>query len=243
MKRMVLIALTAFCGLLLTTEEKASAIPCTFTWNVSGSMTGWNLGTSDASSWDAQFVIESTDLSWSDSWGTSGMVQNTSGDIANNIDFFNAVTYDLDGGKTYNVSWRLYASAHVEDSQGRFDWEIDGRMDRTGSFLWMARQSAVFGNAWDDLGAYMYAQSDPVSAAGSLSYGTMAVASSAAMDALHAKGCVSLNPHVGLAEGSSNAVFSGTCEVVPDAMPAPGGLMLGAFGIVIVGWLRGRRTL
>ena len=95
MKRMVLIALLVFCSLLFLGEEKASAIPYTFTWNVSGSMNGWNLGTCDNSSWSAQFFIEATDLSWSDAWGQSGTIQNASGDVAHNIDFFNAVTYDL----------------------------------------------------------------------------------------------------------------------------------------------------
>jgi hypothetical protein len=188
MKRMVLIALTAFCGLLV--EEKASAIPNTFTWDVSGSMKGWNLGISDHSSWDVQFFIESTDLSWSDSWSTTGTTQNTSGDPTNNIDFINTVIYDLDCGKTFNVSWRIYANAHVEDSKSDFEWDTHG-----------------------------------------------------GIDALHVKGGVSLNPNTNLGDGYSEAAFSGTFEAIPDMIPAPGGLMLGALGIAIVGWLRGRRTL
>ena len=243
MRRMVLIALTAFCGLLLTAEEKASAIPYTFVWDVSGSMNGWNLETSDHSSWDVHFFIESTDLNWSDSWGTSGTIQNTSGDTTNNIDFFNTFTYNLDCGKTYNVSWRIYANAHVEDGKSDLEWDINGGMNRTGSFLWLARENAVTGGVSDDFGSDDYLQCDSVSVADSVSHGMMAVESSAAMDALHVKGGVSLNPNVDLADGYSEALFTETFEVVPDVMPAPGGVILGALGVAIVGWLRGRRTL
>lgn len=242
MKRMVLIALTVFCSVLFF-GEKASAIPYTFTWDVSGSMNGWDLGTSDKSSWSAQFFIESTDHSWSDAWGMSGTIQNASGDIAHSIDFFNAVTYDLNGGKTYNVDWRINAVAHVEDSQGHFEWEIDGLMNRTGSILWRAGGNTVSGDVSDPFGSDSYLQIDPVSAAGSASYGIMTAESSAAIDVLSAKGNVSPNLSIYSADGYSEAVFAGTLEVVPDVMPAPGGLMLTAFGIGIVGWLRGRRTL
>jgi len=243
MNRMVLIALMVFCSLLLLGEEKASAIPYTFTWDVSGSINGSNLGTSDVSSWSTRFYIESTDLSWSDTWGDSGTIQNASGDVAHNIDFFNTVTYNLDYGKTYNVDWRITADAHVEDSQGRFDWAIDAQMNRAGSALWLARDNSVAGFVLDSLGTDSYSLSDPVSAADSASYGLMSAESSAAMDALNAQGDVSVNPNVYSADGYSEAVFSGTVEVVPDVMPAPGGLVLAAFGIGIVGWLRGRKTL
>ena len=243
MRRMVLIALMVFCSLLFLGEEKASAIPYTFTWDVSGSITGGNLGTSDQSSWSAQFVIESTDLSWSDSWGDSGTVQNASGDVAHNINFFNTVTYDLDGGKTYKVDWRLSAGALLENSQGRLEWEIDAQMDRTGSALWLAQDNSVSGFVLDSLGTDSYSNTDPVLAAGSAGHGLMTAESAAAMDILNAKGVVSLNPNIYAADGYGEAAFSGTLEVVPDVMPAPGGLMLAAFGIGIVGWLRGRRTL
>jgi len=243
MNRMVLIALTVFCSLLFLGEEKASAIPYTFTWDVSGSMNGSDLGTSDTSSWSAQFYIESTDLSWSDTWGDSGSIQNASGDIAHNIDFFNTVTYDLDCGKTYNVDWRITADAHVEECQGRFDWDIDAQMAGTGSALWLTTDNSVSGVVLDSLGTDSYSLSDPVSAADSAGYGTMTTESSAAMDALNVQGDVSFNPNVYSADGYSEAVFSGTYEVTPDVIPAPGGLMLAAFGIGIVGWLRGRRTL
>jgi len=243
MKRMVLIAFMVFCSLLFLGEEKASAIPYTFTWDVSGFMTGRGLGASDYSSWSARFFIESTDLSWSDTWGDSGAIQNASGDVAYNIDYFNAVTYDLALGKTYHVDWRITAEAHVEGDQGHFDWELDGPMDRTGSALWPARGSSVSGFVLDSLGTDAYAQSDPTSAAGSASYGLMTAESSAAKNGLNVQGNVSLNPNVYSADGYSEAVFSGTLQVVPDVMPVPGGLMLGAFGIGIVGWLRGRRTL
>ena len=243
MKRMVLIALLVFCSLLFLGEEKASAIPYTFTWDVNGSMNGWNLGTCDNSSWAAQFFIEATDLSWSDAWGQSGTIQNASGDVAHNIDFFNAVTYDLNCGKTYHVDWRITASAHVEESQGLFEWEIDGQMDRTGSALWLTGDNTVSGEVSDRFGSDAYLQLDPVSAAGSASYGIMTAESSAAMDVLSAQGNVSPNPNIYSAEGYSEAVFSGTLEVIPDVIPAPGGLMLAALGIGIVGWLRGRRTL
>ena len=243
MNRMVLIALMVFCSLLLLGEEKASAIPYTFTWDVSGSINGSDLGTSDTSSWSARFFIESTDFSFSDTWGDSGSIQNASGNVAHNIDFFNTVTYDLDCGKTYNVDWRITADAHVEDGQGRFDWAIDAQMNRTGSALWLARDNSVSGFVLDSLGTDSYSLSDPVSAADSASYGLMSTESSAAMDALNAQGDVSVNPNVYSADGYSEAVFSGTVEVVPDVMPAPGGLVLAAFGIGIVGWLRGRKTL
>lgn len=244
MKRMVLLAFMVFCSLLFLGEEKARAIPYTFTWDVSGSMNGRNLGTGDYSSWYAQCFIESTDLSWSDAWGRSGTIQNASGDVTDNINFFNTVTYDLDCGKTYNVDWRIYANAHVEESQGRFEWEIDGQMDKAGSFLWLARENSVSGDVLDSLGSDAYSQSDPISAAGSVSYGIMTAESSAAMNRLNAKGGVSLNnPNVYSADGYSEAVFSGRFEVIPEVLPAPGGLMLGALGIGIVGWLRGRRTL
>lgn len=243
MSRMVLIALMVFCSLVLLGEEKASAIPYTFTWDVSGSINGSDLGTSDTSSWSARFFIESTDLSWSDTWGDSGSIQNASGDVAHNIDFFNTVTYDLDCGKTYNVDWRITANAHVGEGQGRFDWAIDAQMNRTGSALWLATDNSVSGFVLDSYGTDSYALSDPVSAAGSASYGSMTAGSSAAMNALNVQGDVSVNPNVYSADGYSEAVFSGTVEVIPDVMPAPGGLVLAAFGIGIVGWLRGRRTL
>ena len=243
MKRMVLIAFMVFCSLLFLGEEKASAIPYTFTWDVNGFMNGRNLGTGDTSSWYATFLIESTDLSWSDSWGSSGTIQNASGDKAYNIDFFNAVTYDLDCGKTYTVDCRIHAGAHVEDGQAGFEWEIDGQMDKTGSFLWLTRENSVSGNVSDSLGSDSYSQSHPVPTADSGSYGMMTVESSALMDTLNAKGNVALNPNVYFSDGYSEAVFSGSFEVIPDVLPAPGGLMLAAVGIGIVGWLRGRRTL
>ena len=242
MKRMVLIALMVFCSLLFL-EEKASAIPYTFTWDVSGSMNGWDLGPCDNSSWSAQFFIESTDLSWSDAWGSSGTIQNASGDVANNIVFFNAVTYDLNCGKTYHVDWRITASAHVEDNQGRFEWEIDGQMDRTGSALWLTGDNTVSGAVSDSFGSDSYLQLDPTLAADSAIYGIMTSESLAAMDVLSVKGNISPNPSIYSADGYSEAIFSGTLEVIPDVMPAPGGLMLVSFGIGIVGWLRGRRTL
>jgi len=240
---MVLIALMVFCSLLFLGEEKASAIPYTFTWDVSGSLNGGNLGTSDLGSWSAQFFIESTDLSFSDAWGDSGTIQNVSGHVAHNIDFFNTVTYDLDGGKTYNVDWRISAGAQLESSQGRLEWEINAQMDRTGSALWLAGDNSVSGFVLDSLGSDSYVQTDPVSAAGSAGYGLMTAESSAAMDRWNVQGDVSLNPNIYSADGYSEAVFSGTLEVIPDVMPAPGGLMLAAVGIGIVGWLRGRRTL
>ena len=243
MKRMVLVALMVFCSLLFLGEEKASAIPYTFTWDVSGLMDGRNLGASDASSWSARFSIQSTDLSWSDTWGDSGAIQNTSGDVAYNIDYFNAVTYDLALGQTYHVDWRITAEAHVEDGPGHFDWAMDAGMDRSGSALWPALKSSVAGFVLDSLGTDAYAQSDPISAAGSASYGLMTAESAAAKDGLKVQGSLFLNPNVYSADGYSEAVFSGTLQVVPDVMPVPGGLMLGAFGIGIVGWLRGRRTL
>lgn len=243
MRRMVLIALTVFCSLLFLGEEKASAIPYTFTWDVSGSMNGWNLGTSDLGSWSAQFFIESTDLSWSDAWGDSGTIQNASGNVAYNIDFFNTVTYDLEFGKTYNVDWHITANAHVENGWGRFEWEIDAQMDRTGPALWIAGENSVFGMVLDSLGADSYSQIDPVSATGSAGHGLMDAESSAVMDGLNVKGNVSVYPNVYSADGHSDAGFSGTLEAIPDVMPAPGGLVLAAFGIGIVGWLRGRRTL
>ena len=243
MRRMVLIALMVFGSLLFLGEEKASAIPYTFTWDVSGSINGLDLGTSDVSSWSAQFFIESTDLSWSDTWGDSGTVQNASGDVAYNIAFFNTVMYDLELGKTYNVDWRITANASVGASQGRFEWEIDAQMNRTGSALWLARENSVSGLVLDSLGTDSYLQTDPASAAGSAGYGLMTVESSAAIDGLNVQGDLSVNPNVYAADGYSQAVFSGTLEVVPDVLPAPGGLMLGALGIGIVGWLRGRRTL
>jgi hypothetical protein len=243
MNRMVLIALMVFCSLLFLGEKKASAIPYTFTWDVSGSISGMNLGTSDTSSWSAQFFIESTDLSWSDTWGDSGTIQSASGDVAYNIDFFNTVTYDLDCGKTYNVNWRINANAHVEECRGRFDWDIDAQMVRTGSALWLATDNSVSGFVLDSYGTNSYSLSDPVSATDSASDGIMSAGSSAAMDSLNMQGDVSFNPNVYSADGYSEAVFSGTYEVIPDVMPAPGGLMLAAFGIGIVGWLRGRRTL
>jgi hypothetical protein len=240
---MVLIALMVFCSLLFLGEEKASAIPYTFTWDVSGVMDGRSLGASDASSWSTRFSIQATDLSWSDTWGDSGAIQNTSGDVAHNIDYFNAVTYDLALGQTYLVDWRITAEAHVEKADGHFDWDIDGGMDRTGSALWPALESSVAGFVLDSLGDDAYAQSDLISAAGSASYGSITAESTAAKDGLNVQGSISLNPNVDSADGYSEAVFSGTLQVVPDVMPAPGGLMLGAFGIGIVGWLRGRRTL
>jgi hypothetical protein len=240
---MVLIALMVFCSLLLLGEEKASAIPYTFTWDVSGSINGSDLGPSDTSSWSALFTIESTDLSWSDTWGDSGSIQNASGDVAHNIDFFNTVTYDLDCGKTYTVDWQITAGAHVEACQGRFDWDIDAQMTGTASTLWLATDNAVSGFVLDSDGTSTYSLSDPVSAAESASYGSMTTESSAALNALNVQGDVSVNPNVYSADGYSEAVFSGTVEVIPDVMPAPGGLMLAAFGLGIVGWLRGRRTL
>ncbi len=243
MKRMVLVALMVFCSLLFLGEEKASAIPYTFTWDVSGLMDGRNLGASDYSSWSARFSIKSTDLSWSDTWGDSGAIQNASGDVVDKIDYFNAVTYDLALGQTYHVDWRIAAEAHVENGDGHFDWEIDGGMERTGSALWPALKSSVAGFVLDSLGNDAYAQSDPLSATGSASYGFMTAESSAAKNGLKVQGSVFLNPNVDSANGYSEAVFSGTLQLVPDVMPAPGGLMLGAFGIGIVGWLRGRRTL
>ena len=239
---MVLTALMVFCSVLFF-DEKASAIPYTFTWDVNGSMNGWDLGACDSGSWSAQFFIESTDLSWSDAWGSSGTIQNASGDVANNIDFFNAVTYDLNCGKTYRVDWRITASAHVEDTQGRFEWEIDGQMNRTGSALWLAGENTVSGEVSDSFGSDSYLQLDPISAGNSAIHGIMTAESSAAMDALSADGNISSNPGIYSADGYSEAIFSGTLEVIPDVMPAPGGLMLVSFGIGIVGWLRGRRTL
>jgi hypothetical protein len=244
MRRMVLVALLVFCGLLLASEKKASAIPCTFTWDVSGSMTGSNLGTYDSGSWYAEFVIESTDLSWSDSWGSNGTIANTSGNVVDNISFFNSVTYDLDGGKTYNVDWRIYANANVGEGRGSFEWEIDGQMGETGSFVWVSRDASVCGQVSDNLGSDSYSQSDPTSVSGSASYGIMTAESSAAMDVLNVQGDVSnSSPNIYMGQGYSEALFSGTLEVLPDVLPAPGGLMLGALGIAIVGWLRGRRTL
>lgn len=240
---MVLIALMVFCSLFLLGEEKASAIPYTFTWDVNGSINGSNLGTSDVSSWSTRFYIESTDLSWSDTWGDSGSIQNASGDVTHNIDFFNTVTYNLDYGKTYNVDWQITADAHVEDSQGRFNWDIDAQMMGTGSALWLVTDNSVSGFVLDSYGTSSYLLSDPVSASDSASYNAMTAESSVAMNALNVQGDVSLNPNVYSADGYNEAVFSGTYEVIPDVMPAPGGIMLVAFGIGIVGWLRGRRTL
>jgi len=243
MKRMVLIAFMVFCSLLFLGEEKASAIPYTFTWNVSGSINGGNLGTSDQSSWTARFFIESTDLSWSDTWGRSGSIQNASGNVAHNIDFFNTVTYDLDCGKTYNVDWRITVGAQLENNQGRFDWKIDAQMDRIGSALWMAQDNSVSGFVSDRLGTDSYVHTDPFLASSSASHGIMTVESMAAMDILNVQGDVSINANIYSADGYNEAAFSGTVEIVPDVMPAPGGLVLAAFGIGIVGWLRGRRTL
>jgi hypothetical protein len=241
MKRMVLVALVVFCSLLLATTEKASAIPCTFTWDVSGSMAGYYLGTGDSGSWCAEFTIGTTDLSWSDSWGGSSTIQNASGDVVDNISFFNTVTYDLDCGKTYDVGWRLYAGADVEDGEGSFEWEIGGQMDAVGSFLWLVRDNSVSGQVSDDVGSDSYSQS--ISAAGSGTYGIMTAESLATLPLLDVKGDLSIDPTVYTVDGYSEAAFSGTLEVLPDVVPAPGGLMLGAFGIAIVGWLRGRRTL
>jgi hypothetical protein len=243
MKRMVLTAFMVFCSLLLPAEEKASAIPYTFTWDVNGSINGGNLGTSDQNSWSALFFIESTDLSFSDTWGSSGTIQNASGDVAYNIDFFNTVTYDLDCSKTYNVDWRITVGAQLENSQGCFDWEIEAQMNRIGSALWLAQDKSVSGFVLDHLGTDSYMHNDPTLATGSAAQGSMTAESTATMDRLNVQGDVSLNANIYSSEGYSDAAFSGTLEVVPDVMPAPGGLMLAAFGIGIVGWLRGRRTL
>lgn len=242
MKRMVLIAFMVFCSLLLLGQEKARAIPYTFTWDVSGFMDGHNLGTSDVGYWETDFSIASTDLSWSNTWGSSGGIDNTSGNVAKSIDFVKSVTYDLDGGQTYTVDWGISAYAGVQ-SQGSFEWEIDGQMDRTGTFSWLSQENSVSGVAFDMSGFNLYSQSDPTLAAGSVSWGGAAVESTAAMDVLDVRGSVSLNPNAFLAIAGNEAAFSGTFEVVPDVIPAPGGLMLGALGIGIVGWLRGRRTL
>jgi hypothetical protein len=243
MKRMVLTAFMVFCSLLSLGEEKASAIPYTFTWDVSGSINGRNLGMSDQSFWSALFFIESTDLSWSGTRGNSGTIQNTSGDIAYNIDIFNTVTYDLDCSKTYNVEWCISFDARIKNSQGCFDWEIDARMDGIGSVLWLAQDTSVSGFVLDHLGTDSYMHNDPILATGSAAQSIMTVGSTAAMDSLNVQGDISLNANIDSAEGHSDAAFSGTMEVVPDVIPAPSGLMLVAFGIGIVGWLRGRRTL
>jgi hypothetical protein len=242
---MVLITFMVFCSLLLTAAEEASAIPYTITWDVNGSMNGENLGTSDQSSWSAQFFIESSDHSWSDTWGQSGIIQNASGNVAHNIDFFNAVTYDLDGGETYHVDWRIRVDAHFKNSLGRFEWEIDAQMDRMGPALWLDGENTVSGLVRDSTGtdSYLNVHTDFAPVTDFAGYGNMTAESAATTDRLSVKGDVSINPDMYSAEGYSESEFSGRLQVVPDVMPAPGGLMLVSLGIGIVGWLRGRRTL
>ncbi|MEJ2702240.1 MAG: hypothetical protein P8Z79_07335 [Sedimentisphaerales bacterium] len=254
MRQRVPFALTLFCLLTALGQNSAhahSTVPSgqiTFNFDVYGFVTATDLTANDSGSYHAGLGITDSDDNLIDTWTGQFDISGQTGNLQQIIDWHVNKTYSLTPGQTYSVAWLVRSDENSHG--GQLSGHLKARMDSSG-MTWLDGTNEAFAETMSGVGV------NPVHTEDFEQGLYFAYATARSGDHLYTDAWAQTNllsilsevaddPGADWSTTTGYALFTGTFEVVPDAalpVPLPGGLMLGAFGIAVVGWLRGRRTL